>query len=199
MALVIPEGFAHVIHSISLAGDPEPMAITYGIAVEGTPTPNDLAAACFEFADALKTQMPSQYTFSGTEVRWQDQAPPSPPVIGVDTQTAVGTNASTVLPQNCSYLVHKRSTTGGRGGRGRFYLPGPLEGQTSPTGVLDVLVVSNFNTLLTAALAALVATPEVGQMVILHDSLGANAADNPVTVSALQCDPSIATQRRRLR
>lgn len=204
MTLVIPLGYAHVVHSLRFSTDPEPMAITYGVDID-TPTfagtANDIAE---ELADAAEAELfpivSGAVSMVATEVRWQNTALPNPPVIGISSEAATGGDAaSTILPQNSAYLVHKRTATGGRGGRGRMYIPGIDEAKVDNLGNITTAALGLWNTALDDWLAAIQATSSVVDMVVLHDSEGAHAGDDPRPVTDLQMDPRIATQRRRLR
>lgn len=202
MALVTPVGFGRVIHSLKLVGDPEPMAITYGIGVQDADpfTVDGLAEAC---SDALFNnvfdEVSNQITLVQTEVYFQIDPLPDPPVVGIYADGGVGADALSIVPQNTAFLCHKRTNYGGRGGRGRFYLPGVQESQVDNVGVVISGKVTALNTRLAAMLTDLAAfSPSLG-MFVLHDSAGAHAADPPRQVTSLTCDSVVATQRRRLR
>lgn len=199
MALVIPQGYAHVVHSLQLTGDPDPFAVTYGVDCVVGSTPAGIATELDGFFDTLMGQMSNQITLINTDVRFQEDPPPAPPVVGSKANSQAGAGTGAILPQNCAYLVHKRTATGGRGGRGRMYLPGVDEAQASNIGAINLAnvagLVNSLNTLLTSINSGVT----VAQMVILHDSNGVHAADPPRVVTSLTLDPVIATQRRRLR
>jgi hypothetical protein len=204
MALVIPEGYAHVVHSLSWAGDTELMAITYGVkaATVGAPaTPAEIAATCNgAFGTNVMPEMDGIITLVGTEVTWQADPLPADPLIGsVSASVAGGGTSGSVVPQNTAFLVHKRTATGGRGGRGRFYLPGVDESAVSDLGIVATLVRTDFNTALQAMLDDLNAGGFTEGMYVLHDSLGAFAAADPYLVTSLTMDTLVSTQRRRLR
>jgi hypothetical protein len=203
MALVIPQGFAGVIHSLQWENDPEPMAVTYGIDVDAAQVESDLPQIAEDlaviFLSELTSALSDVITLINTEVRWQLDAPPDPPIIGTSTESGTGTETGTVIPQNSAHLVHKRSSTGGRGGRGRMYFPGVAEAEVNDIGVIDPAEVTQWNTALADWLAGINSLVRVTSMVILHDENGAHAADPPRVVTALVHDPVLSTQRRRLR
>lgn len=104
-----------------------------------------------------------------------------------------GGGAATAVSPQVSFLVRKQTTHGGRKGRGRFYLPGVLEADVGSGGLVAPLVVS--------ALQADVETLRTGMEgldippALLHDDLVTGAY--PIT--GFVVDPTVATQRRRLR
>lgn len=200
MTLVVPAGYGLVIHQFNFTGDPEPMAVTYGIANAALGgTPNQMAQQAHEAFDGVVVSLNPIVQLTGTEVQFQDAAPPAPPEIGVYSNTVVGGNPQGAIPQNTAYLVHKRTALGGRSGRGRFYLPGVGESVIDGTGVLDPATKAVFQTRLTQFLTDLEASPNIAGMVLFHDSLGAGAALPPTPVTSLVIDNRCATQRRRLR
>ncbi len=200
MTLQIPAGFGQVIHSLLLTGDPEPMAVTYGVQLEGqAPTDaqvtiNDLHAA---FASTMLGVPHNSYQLRQSELRYVvAELGPVQVAIQVSAITAGGTGAP--LPQNSALLYHKRSNSAGRRNRGRFYLPGVGEGTIDGVGRIDPAQMAALNNLGTNFLAGVRASASVAEMVILH-SLGISPAGPPTVVTKITCDPVIATQRRRLR
>jgi hypothetical protein len=152
------------------------------------------------FVTNMIPRLPSPLHLVNTEVQYQEAALPASPVIGSDATVADGSNGENALvPQNTAWLVHKRTGSGGRSGRGRMYFPGVWESGVSSTGVVSSSVLSTYNPSLTAWLTAIAAIVEVGSMHLLHDSTGAAALDAPTPVTSLNLDPMVATQRRRLR
>lgn len=203
MTLVIPAGYAHVVHSLLWTGDPEPMAVTYGVKLTaaGVDAPDtiagDLAAA---FVAQPLTNMNSLLTLVSTEAKINVvETEPEAYELGISTTGGAGGEAATCLPQNSAYLVHKRTGVGGRIGRGRMYIPGVHEAAADNLGNVSSGEIGEWNTKLTAWLAAIVAKPTIDYMCLLHDSEGIGAALLPYQVTALTLDPLIATQRRRLR
>jgi len=114
-------------------------------------------------------------------------------VTGDGTSDDLGGAGIDTVPMNCALLVRKTSSQPGRGGRGRYFIPFALEEtDVSETGQIDGTTVSDWQTIQTAFLAALVA--EDVPMVILHSGAGV-----PAAVTTLNVQSKIATQRRRLR
>lgn len=193
MSLVIPPGFALVSYKFSLIGDPEVMVTTLGIDMDGFAGGQDAADELagqflvgFTPADIL-----SDYSFLGTTVAVGQDGGDPVNYLGVPTADGEATLGS-ALPQNCAFLVQKRSGVAGPQGRGRMYLPpfAAIESEISSNGVLSPGA--------TAAIQGRVndAFP-VDSAVILHDALSPTTVPTPITVLVLS--NLLATQRRRLR
>jgi hypothetical protein len=204
MPTVIPLNYAHVIHSLRLVGDNEPMAATYGVSFTAGPTAASVAAATSSLHTAFGTLFDkfydSDWSLVATEVKARSGAGINDFIIGLDGNVNIGSfGAYTQLPQNSSHLVHKRTSVAGRVGRGRMYLPAVPEIQVGETGILTAVYVSSWNTELATWLADIAAISQLDGMELLHNSPGAGAALAPFPVTSLTMDPVIATQRRRLR
>lgn len=99
-------------------------------------------------------------------------------------------------PANVAVLIHKRTTRGGRRGRGRMFIPWAMsEGDVDEVGNISTTRLTQLQTNANAFLASL-ATNEV-PMVILHNP-GKTSPGAPNAVTNLTVDRLIATQRRRL-
>jgi hypothetical protein len=200
MPLVIPAGHAQVIHSLSLVGDKERMAVTYGVElVGGTPQSlSGVAESLHNVFDLHPNGIPnSAYALESTEVR-AGTAAGTVGGLGEFVQKKQSRGTAAPLPQNCAVLVHKRSGLPGRRARGRLYLPGISEGVVSAAGVIETATVSSFQGIFNQWITALVAVTTVERMVLLH-SPGVSPIIPPTPVVNLVMDPVIATMRRRLR
>lgn len=210
MTLRIDPGFGQVIHSMTLAADPEPMAVTYGVAfdVGSADSPALMAAAAVElhdsFGDTVIGAMGNVYTLTTTEIRYVPDSGTlgDDPTIAVTSLARVGAQPGGVLPQNCAVLIHKRTARSGRRGRGRMYVPGIPEGDVSQVGGITTL--AGWQTALTAFYNRIVAAPDVLGPVLLHSTsptvpLLTDPLLVPDGITAFQVDGVIATQRRRLR
>jgi len=199
MTLVIPLGFASVIHSIIQSGDNEPMAMTYGVDADDTATADGIAGACATaFIEIMAEVMSNQFTLVSTEVTFQG-VPNDPPTVGTSTTTATGNGTDPIMPQNNAYLIHKRTQFGGRTGRGRMFQPGVSEGAVNTVGQLTTAQKNALTVSYQDFLSDLQLSAPIVNMVILHDSLGAGALLPPRAVTSLGADAVISTQRRRLR
>lgn len=205
-SLNIPGGFGLGAIRLNLTGDPQPMYVTFGVGpdVGGTDDPVQVANTLLgAFQADFGIWMSSAYQIASCEVRYHTalEAPDDPLHIAVSTASAVaGGRSEPPMPQNCAVLVHKRTASAGRRNRGRFYLPGINEQAVDGTGRLiagDLLT-----GLITQAGEFLgdYATGGVGNLYLLHsDPVGVEGPGAPTQITALQVDPIIATQRRRLR
>lgn len=203
MPTVIPVGYAQAVLSFSYSTDVEPMAVTFGVKVDPLLTPpeaNQIAGAINAQWDATVQPLVSvDVTHLHTDVRWQFDALPAPPVEGTNPSGTVGGAAGALIPQNTAYLVHKRTSVAGRSGRGRLYIPGVQEGNVSTVGRVADATVSAWNVALQTFLEDVKVTGIIDELVILHSTPGAYALDTPAVITSLTMDPVVATQRRRLR
>lgn len=201
MTLVIPVGYGEILHSLAYSGDPQPMAVTYGVAAPGGPfTLQDMVDDCATaFVTNVLPELSDVVSLVQTELKFRTTALPAPLDLAVSTNTGTGGEGAAATPQNCAYLCHKRGSVAGRGGRGRFYLPGLLESDVDHVGTVASGKVTSLNTALSGFLADLTGGANVDGMVVLHQDPGAYSADAPAPVTVLTVDAKIATQRRRLR
>lgn len=204
MPLVIPQDFAQVIYSLRFDTDPQLQAVTFGVGIDtGTP-PTDATALAVTMSALFNTHlMPPMWsgiTHVNTEVKWQNAATPAPPVIGATpSATAGGNSASTVLPQNSAFLVHKRTPYAGHRGRGRIYIPGVPEAAVDNVGNVGSATLSAWNTPLASFVAAVTAESTLTGLVVLHSTSIHSTTPAPYYITSLSMDPLLATQRRRLR
>jgi len=199
MSLVIPVGAGIVRHQLKLAADPEPMYVTYGVSgvvadeanwVSLLDNLHDL------FVTHLAGQVSSVYTLQQTDGQFTIALDNE--VNGIHAESDAMTGSATPLPQNCAFLVQKRTGKAGRRNRGRWYLPGVPE---SIVGSDGTVIESNRAALQTAAQAFLTGMPAAAGglvMVILH-STGVSGVPAPTVVTQMVVDSRIATQRTRLR
>jgi hypothetical protein len=201
MPQINPTGFAAVIHSMTLLGDPEPMAITYGVGFDG-PLPvaqaqNACNALRSAFTDNMSNIIATGYAHKQTEMIVGGF---TPPLVYLDPTPVVFTGTINPLPQNSALLVQKRSALIGRRHRGRLYIPGVNEVEVAPNGVVSPALLAAYNSALQSWLTAIRNITEVLDMFILHTQAPlAPAPPEPTRVSTLVADDVIATQRRRLR
>lgn len=201
-SIYVPINSAQLLFRVSLTGDPEEMVVTMGY------TPDDVNDDAQEMADdalaaATTTgsiwddaaSYSSNYTFVGVTAR---KMTASGEEVAEALSGVVGSIAATTLPQNCAFLVKKRTATGGRRGQGRFFLPpmSLLEGDVGPTGIIDGADVTAMQARCDAFLAGL---SNDGTPVLFHYPYTGTPTPAPTTITALTFEPRIATQRRRLR
>lgn len=189
-------GFANVAIQLTHSGMSRPAYLTFG--VDPTSTDPQLIAtsvsgACAA-AGSLMSMLDNETTL--TEVRTSLGTDGGEDLVGGISTSVSGGAALTSLPPNCAVLIHKRTSRGGRRGRGRFFLPWAIgEGNVDEAGLVASLQMTSIQTAMTTWLGAL-STANV-PMVLLHDP-GRTSPGPPNLVTALTVDKMISTQRRRL-
>lgn len=203
MPLIIPPGFAQIVFGFRQDGDPEDMLSTIGVELApddgtGAAAPNRMFTT-FQGA-VLGALSVHTYLAHVTAYVGQDGGPPTVEESTLDMEP--GGAGGEVLPPNCAFLVRKRTSSAGRRGRGRMYLPGVPEALVDSAGNLTGGTQADLQAAVDGWLADL-ATPDVGGQpyapVILHRSEGAGVEPAPTPVTFFEAEGKIATQRRRLR
>lgn len=191
--MVVPIGFVDAWTRMRIATDSEPMYCALAWRVATPPFDQaDADALINEIAAALDGAVSSEITFDGGFV-----------LVGSDggdlrydvTTTRTGTLATGMLPNNCAYLIRKNTTLGGRRNRGRMYLPGVLETNASPSGVLTAASITTAQTAVNLLLVGPLSTGNVDQAALLHQV----GSPTPTQVVSFDVQSQIATQRRRMR
>lgn len=192
----IPVGYGQATAIANATGDPEPMVCTMGFQVDDPVTVGQTAMDNFAtaFLTALRNRTISLYTWSRVDFvvgkTTGDTAFTSTVGAGNGALTGAG------LPQNCAWLVRKRSPLVGRKNRGRMYVPGVRETNVNEVGIIENTEVAGAQTAWNTFQANIEGDPNFVGLAILH-SLG--DATLPTPISALEVDNVIATQRRRMR
>lgn len=192
--VLIPAGFAQVNYRFGGSGLPHGAEITMGLGVAGFGGSPDAAASAMQsnFATTIMTRISNNVVLQETSVKY---GPTLTGPTGVDTANATGGLAANAASSAVTYLVRKTTDLGGRAGRGRFYLPGVLEGDVGSDGAIAA-----------GPLAAL--QGEVDEFydlciadlllpVVLHGA--GSPINDPTPIEALVVDATVATQRRRQR
>lgn len=198
MGVEIPVGYSQVVYVFRGPGAIKNSTMTLGVHFGTSADVPDIAANAYDAVTAgtgdnlcEAASMLTGWQFLGTDVTYMDE---SGPLIASHRATITGTKAGSPLPTNCSFLVSKSSATGGRAGRGRWFVPPFMLGESGidGNGVIDsgaaAVLQGYLNVFMTQA-AATALDP-----VILHSGAGLPA---PITAMTLQ--PLLATQRRRMR
>ena len=208
MAPRIPAGYGQFTEVLTLDGDAEPMVITIGVGPNITDDAAALdwvAALHGQFGSNVMPETPNDYHAIRGELRYHvaGDADDDPLRVAVNSTVYNGTHTSEPAPQNCAYLVHKRTAVGGRQGRGRLYMPGVLEAQVSPAGVISTgqisAITNAFNGWRADVEANPLTSPESGFYLLHNLANGELLADLPTRITSFDCDSLMATQRRRLR
>jgi hypothetical protein len=188
--MIIPVGFGQITFGFGGVGLPTGAACTLGFSNEGELTAQEAAdAAAVAWVAAIPTCVSSAVVFTGTLCKLgPDSTGPS----AISPASQAGALAGTSVSPNVCFLVHKQTAMGGRQGRGRMFIPGPLEGDVGAEGSVSGTRLTNLAAELTEMRNALITagmTP-----VVLH-----NNALTPTGITSLAPDALVATQRRRLR
>ncbi len=199
--LVIPQGYAQVLHSISLFGDPEALACTYGVKFAEVDPPSLTVLADFlhdRFIANLQTHFSSDYALEATTVRYTTGETGNPQGVEIHVERNPFTGNLDPIPQNSAVLIRKRSGLAGRRRQGRLYLPPPPETAVSPVGRLTTGYRDALQTSVNSWLASINTSANLQGPYILH-STGLSAVPPPTSITSMTVEPTIATQRRRLR
>lgn len=195
MSARIPPGWAEVWIGFTLGTDPEQMYSAIGVnlaAGEGATLVN--ANLLLDTGNAsLRPAVTDDYLIgAGHVIFGQDGGD-----IRIDGSTtpAAGTNTGTSLPQNCAMLVRKLTSTGGRRGRGRMFIPGINNDDVNTNGDLASAYRTLAQTALDDFMSDLVGLAIVDELVLFHDS----EPFTPSVITSLEVQPTLATQRRRMR
>lgn len=187
---IIPVGFGQVTHFFTGVAVPRGAAVTYGISPSGAGPLDTLVVDLHDaFAETILTELSSNVTLDRTALKM------GPNNVGPTFEFAGPVNGGEAVqatPPNVAYLVKKATGIGGRQNRGRMYIPGATEADIDNGGNISTSQYNTIQTDVNAFLAALDALE--AEMVILH-----NSSSDPTTVTRLDLDSRVATQRRRLR
>ncbi len=197
MTLVVQDGFANLFLGYTLTGDPQTMYTAIGIDFDGDPTVGEGITIIEELVAGwhinMKGVTPEPYTLGPSHA---DMGVTDGPNGRVDVAlTTPGEGASTAMPSNCSYLVTKSTTLGGRQGRGRMYIPGVSGGGIDANGVINVGVLDAIQDAVVAFGSFAVTVTGVDTLCLFHSG----ESPDPSTIVGLTVSNQIATQRRRMR
>lgn len=191
---MIPTGYAEVTLEWGGVALPNNAATVFGVTLDTFPTPDspeDIGLAVLDALDTADfiTNMTSLITLPNIHVKvGPDATGPS----GDVATGAAGAAGAACGYAGASVLIKKGTALGGRKGRGRMYIPHPLETDWEIGGVLTSTALANWQAAASEFATALVANQCA--MVVLH-----NDATTPSIVTSLVVSNSAATQRRRQR
>lgn len=186
--MTIPVGYGQITHYFSGTGVPDGAVITYGIQ---NPTALSAATCALRAYDAWDTSNFDASYAAGTTM-YQTKCKLGPDATGnfafhvANTGGAGGAAGAAQV----STLVQKQTLTGGRKGRGRFFIPAVPEANVDPGGRLTAGTLATLEASGIAMLAALSA--DSIPMYLLHEDVTA-----PYEVTELVPSAFVATQRRR--
>lgn len=198
MGISIPVGEFQCALRWLAVGDPQEMIVTLGIRETTETTATQMADIVYTAATTGTTSianaaaMTTPYRFQGVTVQKQDDLGR---IVWNKTLPITGTGSpSTILPNNCSLLVHKLTAVGGRTGRGRMYPPPytPGEADIDAFGQIDSTTWGTVNNRWQQFWTNLINAPV--DPVLFHETPSASTL-----LTGFMLDTRIATQRRRMR
>lgn len=188
--MTIPLGFSQATLFFTGVAVPNGANVVFGVQNSGGLTPGAIAGAInTRWTAGIMPLLGSGVTFTGTLVK------NGPDATGPFASVAVvspGGKATAGLTPNTAFLLTKNTSLGGREGRGRMYIPGPVEADVDSGGAVTAAQITAFLTAGSALLTNL--NTDNIPMVLLHKSSTA-----PTLVTSLGVSTGVATQRRRLR
>lgn len=195
--MIIPAGFAQVNLIFGGTSLPNGAQITFGVemtdpvAFSPSSVANDVRTAWD--ACGIEAQLVNTQSMTGILVKF---GPNSTGPSGLFPGAGAGTAATVGVTPNTSILVAKQTESGGRAGRGRFYLPGIPEANVDAAGVIAGATLTAIQGAMTDFLGKL----DVADvpMKLLHAE-GTSVITEPLDVTSLVVSNRVATQRRRLR
>lgn len=122
MGVLVPPGYGIAKYRWRCSGDSEEMISTLGFKV-GEPAPPSVVAgqlATIYVDSGWGNRLSAAYTFTGVTV---SIGPPEAAEVGESQMALVGGLAVEPPPSNCALLVTKITALGGKGNRGRMFLP----------------------------------------------------------------------------
>lgn len=196
MGVVIPANYGVLSFHTKTTGDPEQMIWTLGVGLGSAADVPEVPQLAYDaWGDNIG---PLTSTIVALEEVQLKVGPSATGPTYFHSGTAIGADGGQLAPPNCAILVQKRSTLGGRRGRGRCFLPGI----SSISGSLDSG--GNFSTGDANEIAA--AMTQLGEDLQTDTTIGPvipvllhSDATAPSTIVQYTCSPKLATQRRRLR
>jgi hypothetical protein len=202
MPMIIPDGFAHVVHHFQFGTSTEECSFGYGVDHGGFPAPTapeDIADELhgllhLNVTDALFT--PTRMNIGDKLLRTSVSMGGSPPAVGEKVLTVTGTSGTQAVAAAhwSAITVQKVTGKGGRKYRGRICVPavGMSEDMFNTNGVMPDAVVTDQQSRWTAFFTALngLALP----MVLLHS----DPAIAPTPITSLKVKPQVGLQRRRV-
>jgi hypothetical protein len=197
MTLEIPAGYALIAfhHTQDLALHPQ--VTTLGAFVElFSGGPDELAETCGgAWSDNIVPSMSDDVAFLECTVKLgpNDTGP-----TGASSFSATGGNVGTSLAPQVSFLVKKRTASGGKANRGRMFVPGPTEADVNSGGVVTGGVVDALQGAFGDFFSDLVAA-DIAPVILHAISEAVPDPPAPTIITEFQVDSVVATQRRRLR
>lgn len=190
----IPISFAQVNYLFAGSGLPRGAQITMGYDISGSAgTPAAVGASLNSAwsASGIQARLATGVDYKGCLVKFGPDATGPSALVSASVTGSGGPGASSQV----SWLVRKITGSGGRAGRGRWYIPGVPEGAIGSDGAIDGTARTNLEGELDELLVSWAAAGI--DPVVLH-GVG-SPLSTPTPITDLVVDTRGATQRRRLR
>jgi len=192
--VLIPDGYAQLNFLFSGSALPYPAEVTLGVGVAEFPGGPEVAAeeAGDIWAARISPQQNESTILTGVLCKFGPNS--TGPAAEVANGTVGTLGGSGVVP-NTSVLIKKITSTGGRQGQGRMFMPGYVEEKILSNGLITGANLTALQTAFDNFHADLIAADLIPVL------LSAEGSPNPVprTVSGFQVQSLVATQRRRMR
>lgn len=198
MGVLIPVGYGEGVWIFRGPGATKNCTMTMGFHDGSVSTAGTVAGDLYDavnsgVSDNLceATSMVVGWQLLGTDFTYMDD---SGPILGSYRVTTTGTKSGSPLPTNCAFLASKGTATGGRKGRGRWFIPPFMLGESGVdgNGIIDSGILPTLQGYLDAVMAQFVTLD-------LHPVLLHSTAGTPAPITALTLQSQLATQRRRMR
>lgn len=197
MPIVIPQGFAQVTIPLRNVALSRPAAIVFGVAMEGViAQPNTIAdtvQAVFE--NEMCPQLDSGVIVGPTLVRARPG--PGEPLSGIAATATSGDVDGQTPPPNVAIMIRKQSLQGGRGGRGRMFMPWWCpESAIDEAGVISGPALGSLQTAADDFLTGLIDAELPMQILHNDDTISGNTV--PAGVTGLSVDGRVSSMKKRL-
>jgi hypothetical protein len=189
----IPFGFSQVNYLFEGPGLPTGAQVTLGVTRSGASPPAVEAEAFWDYwRDELLPLQHDGIDLVGCLVK---HGPNATGASGTYTASESGSAAGPGVTAAVSLLVQKVTASGGRTGKGRFYIPGLLESSVVAAGAVDSGDLAAWQTGLDDFYARFIAVG--ADPVLLHSP--DSPVSTPIEITEFRAQGVVATQRRRQR
>lgn len=198
----VPVGFGQCRFKFSVVGRPNIMGVTLGIEAE----PDDGEIDALFLNESFKNDilddgagMGTFWTYLGVDYTLTQSF--GDPELHTVPETVTGSLTPSSSPPNCSMLITKRTTNGGRKMRGRLFMPPAMlnDVDVDQAGNIAGAVVTAHQTLWNTFLQTLNDGLRFPTLFHQFDPDLGEVGETPTRITQFVVQPRIATQRRRLR
>ena len=203
MADIIPPGYGEVLVPFKHSSLARSAVITFGLALSDVPLVSDLNSITLQMESSFGPYVDDSVMVGPAVMRVGQDGGEALVISGTDTFTG-NRSGSSALNGGQAVLVHKRTSRGGRRGRGRMYIPWmTADTLVNEIGVLDSTERAALQTAVETWAADVLETPKFTDFVVLHspsapDTENPTVPGEPNVITSWVVDPIVGTQRRRL-